>query len=92
MKKATRKQLEDIAEMWYKRGQKLSVIANNPHENILRRSKAFELTKILSVRIMRITALSMPKPKNFKSGGQIVRLNNKPGSNLDRFKDVILKK
>lgn len=74
MKKATRKEIEAIAEMWYNRAGKLGHIANNKHIAPDKRMKANRLMIQMSVRLTRIGQLLTPKPiKNLEKGGLIIK-------------------
>lgn len=79
MKKATRKEIEEIAEGWYKRGQKLGGIYNNPHSDPKKKAKAFRLMTEMSVRLTKMGLLLQQKaPSGLKKGGIIAKLNSKP--------------
>lgn len=74
MKKATRKDIEEIAEGWYKRAQKLAAVYKNPHSDPERKEKAFKLMTKMSVRLTKIGLLLQQKPKP----GIIIKPNSKP--------------
>lgn len=77
MKKATREEIEQIAESWYKRGQKLGEIYSNPHTDPKRKQKAFVLMTAMSVRLTNIALMLQPKaPPNLKRG-KIIKANFK---------------
>lgn len=74
MKKATRKHIEEIAEMWYKRAQKLGGVYNNVHQDTAKRQKAFALMTEMSIRLSKVWLLLQPKaPNNLKSGGHLTK-------------------
>lgn len=77
MKKATRKDIELIAEGWYKRAQKLATVYKSPHSDPERKEKALMLMNRMAARLTKLALLLQPKPPKSK-GGIIIKPNSKP--------------
>lgn len=60
MNKQTKKKLNKIGEMWFKRFKKLQSISINKHEPITRRQKAFELMLVMNDRLSKIKQVIKP--------------------------------
>ncbi len=76
MKKATKKEIEEIAEGWYKRAQKLAAVYKNPHSDPIKKQKALKLMNKMSIRLKNIALLLQQKPKSKDS--IIMKPNSKP--------------
>lgn len=63
MKNTTRKDIEQIAENWYNRAQKLGKIYSSPHTDPINKQKAFILMTKMSVRLNNIALALQQKPK-----------------------------
>lgn len=64
MKNTTKRDIEKVAESWYKRAQKLAAAYKNPHSDPERKAKAYRLMTEMSVRLTKIGLLLQRKPKS----------------------------
>lgn len=76
----TRKQLDEVADIWYNRTKRLSYAWQNSTDyNYI--AKAFVLYLAMYMRIRMLTQIyikiSQPKKSNHELGGTIVKLNKK---------------